>query len=69
MNPPAKLIPFGILNVLGGALDTVFRTSAETIDFIADCIESWWEGNRVSYSHTIDSDADQIFFPFLTNEH
>jgi len=45
MNPEAKLIPYGILNVLTGFLTFFFGTSLETSDFIADCIESWWIEN------------------------
>ncbi len=42
MNPTAKLVPYGILNVLTGLLTFFFGASLETSDFIADCIESWW---------------------------
>lgn len=51
MNPSAKLIPFGILNVLSGVLSIFFGTSSETSDFITDCLEIWWDANRLSYSH------------------
>lgn len=51
MNPLAKLSPFGILNVLTGALMIIFGTSAETSDFIADCIEIWWKSNKSGYTH------------------
>lgn len=49
MNPVMKLVPFGILSVLSGALSVFFGTSAETSDFIADCLEMWWETNKVIY--------------------
>jgi len=45
MNPKAKLVPYGILNVLTGFLTFFFGTSLETSDFIADCIDSWWKEN------------------------
>ena len=48
MNPTAKLVPYGILNVLTGLLTFFFGHSLETSDFIADCIESWWEDNRLN---------------------
>jgi len=51
MNPSAKLTPFGIFDAVGGALSIFFGTSAETSDFIADCVEIWWNANRVLYSH------------------
>ena len=51
MNPLAKLAPFGILNVLTGVMMIIFGTSAETSDFIADCIELWWESNKSDYTH------------------
>ncbi len=41
MNPEAKLVPCGILNVLSGLLTIIFGTSSETSDFIADCPEMW----------------------------
>ena len=40
MNPIMKSVPFGILDVVSGALSIFFGISAETSDFIADCIES-----------------------------
>ena len=51
MNPLIKLIPFGILNVLSGALSVFFGTSAETGDFIADCIGKWWESDKENYKN------------------
>jgi len=51
MNPEAKLVPYGILNVLSGLLTIFFGTSFETADFIADCLEAWWEANKFEYSH------------------
>lgn len=51
MNPIIKSVPFGISDVLSGALSIFFGISAETGDFIADCIGLWWDTNRVSYSH------------------
>ena len=48
MNPEAKLVPYGILNVLTGFLTFFFGTSIESSDFIADCIENWWKENLVN---------------------
>jgi len=51
MNPLLKLVPYGILDVLSGLLTIFFGTSFETSDFIADCIEMWWESNKSGYAH------------------
>ncbi len=51
MNPECKLVPYGILNVISGLLTIFFGTSFETSDFIADCIEKWWEANKMEYVH------------------
>jgi hypothetical protein len=44
-------VPFGILDVLGGLLTIIFGTSRETSDFIADCLQQWWDDNRERYAH------------------
>jgi hypothetical protein len=46
-----KLAPFGILNVITGLLTILFGTSFETSDFIVDCLELWWDGNKEQYRH------------------
>ena len=51
MNPVAKLVPYGILNVVTGLLSIFFGTSFETSDFIVDCLEMWWEENRGDLLH------------------
>lgn len=51
MNPDLKLVPYGILNILSGLLTIFMGTSFETSDFIVDCLEMWWENNRIAYSH------------------
>jgi len=51
MNPEAKLVPYGIPDVMSGLFTIFFGTSYETSDFIVDCIVSWWEMNALSYSH------------------
>lgn len=51
MNPESKLVPYGILDVLGGLLTIIFGTSCETSDFIVDCIEMWWDTNAPRYTH------------------
>lgn len=43
------LVPFGILDVLGNQLSIYFGQSAETSDFIVDCLESWWKEYRHLY--------------------
>lgn len=35
-------MPFGILNLLTGAVMILFGTSYETSDFWVDCLEYWW---------------------------
>jgi len=51
MEVKEKLVPFGILDVLGGLLTIVFGTSRETSDFIADCLQHWWDTNKDKYAH------------------
>ena len=51
MNPELKLVPYGIMDVLGGLLSIFFGTSYETSDFIVDCIEAWWDANAAKYPH------------------
>lgn len=46
-----KLVPYGILDVLGGLLTIIFGTSRETSDFIADCLQQWWDTNQDRYAH------------------
>jgi len=45
----AVLVPFGILDVLNAQLWVYFGQSAETSDFIVDCLEAWWEAHRDDY--------------------
>jgi transposase len=51
MNHESKLVPYGILDVLSGLLTIFMGLSLETSDFIADCIEAWWETNQTTYGH------------------
>lgn len=51
MRPEQKLVPFGILEVLSGLLTIIFGTSRETSDFIADCLQQWWDSNKERYGH------------------
>ena len=46
-----KLAPFGILNRMMGLLTILFGVSFETSDFIVDCLERWWDDNKIQYSH------------------
>jgi transposase len=45
----AVLVPFGILNLDNDELSIYFGQSAETSDFIVDCLAWWWQDNRVHY--------------------
>lgn len=45
----ATLVPFGILDVKQDQLSLYFGQSAETSDFIVDCVESWWQTNRAEH--------------------
>jgi hypothetical protein len=51
MRPERKLVPFGILDVLGGLITVIFGTSNETSDFIVDCLQQWWDANKDKYTH------------------
>lgn len=51
MNPKAKLVPFGVLEIESAQLFLVFGASRETSDFIADCLESWWDERKAIYPH------------------
>lgn len=51
MNPEKKMVPFGILDVLAGLATIIFGTSYETSDFIADCLQRWWDDNKEHYAH------------------
>lgn len=44
------LVPFGILNLENDALSVYMGQSAETSDFIVDCLEWWWQDN-LEWSH------------------
>ena len=45
------LVPFGILNLDTDKLSIYFGSSAETSDFIVDCLTKWWEENKGNYAH------------------
>jgi hypothetical protein len=51
LRPEEKLVPFGILEVLGGLLTILFGTSRETSDFIVDCLQRWWDSSKERYGH------------------
>jgi len=51
MHAKEKLVPFGILEVLAGVLRIIFGTSRETSDFIADCLQQWWDQNKERFGH------------------
>lgn len=45
----AVLVPFGILNTHNQQLSIYFGQSAETSDFIVDCLTAWWQAQRAKY--------------------
>lgn len=45
----AVLVPFAILNLDNDELSIYFGQSAETSDFIVDCLEWWWQDNQGHY--------------------
>lgn len=45
------LVPFGILNTHCDELSIYFGQSAETSDFIVDCITAWWQDQSDDYRH------------------
>lgn len=46
----ALLVPFGILNTDNDQLSIYFGQSAETSDFIVDCLADWWSKNQSNYA-------------------
>jgi transposase len=46
----AVLVPFGILNTQTDQLSIYFGQSAETSDFIVDCLSAWWQENQAQYT-------------------
>lgn len=49
LHPDAVLAPAGILEVDSGQLNIVFGTSRDTSDFVADCLELWWQDRRAAH--------------------
>jgi Rhodopirellula transposase DDE domain len=45
----AVLVPFGILNTQTDQLSIYFGHSAETSDFIVDCLAAWWKQHQHAY--------------------
>lgn len=45
------LVPFGILNLQTDELTLYIGESAETSDFIVDCLSQWWQDHRADYRH------------------
>jgi hypothetical protein len=43
------LVPFGILNTHNDHLSIYLGESAETSDFIVDCLTNWWQSNQHYY--------------------
>jgi hypothetical protein len=51
LQPVAQLVPFGILEVRAGLVTIVMGTSRETSDFIADCLQQWWDQAKERHGH------------------
>jgi Rhodopirellula transposase DDE domain len=49
MHPDAVLAPAGILEVAAHQLHLIFGTSRDTSDFVADCLDLWWNHRRAAY--------------------
>lgn len=49
MHPDAVLAPAGILEVDHHQLNIVFGTSRDTSDFVADCLDLWWQDRQAVY--------------------
>jgi len=45
----STLVPFGILNLHTDKLSIYFGNSAETSDFIVDCLTRWWSEHKEHY--------------------
>jgi Rhodopirellula transposase DDE domain len=46
----AVLVPFGILNTDNDQFSIYLGQSAETSDFIVDCLTHWWNQNQADYA-------------------
>ena len=46
------VLPFGILNLQSDEFALYFSESAETSDFIVDCLEHWWATQQAHYALT-----------------
>lgn len=49
MHPDAVLAPAGILEVDAHQLTVIFGTSRDTSDFIADCLDLWWNQRHAAH--------------------
>ena len=49
----STLVPFGILNLSTDKLSIYFGNSAETSDFIVDCLTRWWSEHK-EYYHELE---------------
>jgi len=56
-----KAVPSGIPDMSSGGSNIFSGTSAETGDFIADCVGSWWDADRIIHGDikksVIDTDS------------
>lgn len=46
----AVLVPFGILDVEAKQVSIYFGQSAETSDFVVDCLALWWDEHQADYA-------------------
>lgn len=49
MHPDAVLASAGILEVDAHQLNVIFGTSRDTSDFVADCLELWWNNRQAAH--------------------
>ena len=54
------LVPFGILNLETNKLSIYFGSSAETSDFIVDCLNQWWKEHKDSYKNHEELVIDRV---------
>jgi hypothetical protein len=50
MNPEIKMVPFGVFEPTTDNLSIVFSTTVATSDFVADCLELWWDENKEQHT-------------------
>ncbi|NQE38612.1 hypothetical protein E5S67_06397 [Microcoleus sp. IPMA8] len=64
----ASLVPFGILNTQSDQLSIYMGQSAETTDFIVDCLTEWWHNNQSDYTELEELVINLDGGPAIRNE-